>query len=364
MAIGETASVQMRSGGDPLKIIEIGDKPLIKLAYPEETWFFSTAALAHKTDEQARIYNISPATIPLLHGLLSDPSISLIVCHPTPSAPWNPRIVFRAIFNRRIFGGHFPLLRWFGPQFLRRRLKAPLVIVDQDDFPLIDSANLFLLKRCKLYFKRELPVDRWRVFLRTAHVNLPTYRFRRKPHWAALVEKLRPISLGLPLGHPESFPQSAGKTADLFFAGRVEGSSWVRKVGMAELEALRAQGVRVDYVQGQVSREEFYARCAASWLTWSPEGYGWDCFRHYEALACGSIPVCNQPTIERYQPLLEGRHAFFYTSEPGALQAAVLAALADKDRLQRMAAEGRLHVMAHHRPLALAQHIVEEGLGG
>jgi len=28
----------------------------------------------------------------------------------------------------------------------------------------------------------------------------------------------------------------------------------------------------------------------------------------------------------------------------------------------RMAAEGRAHVMAHHTPLALARHIVEQGL--
>jgi len=352
----------MRSSGEPLKIIEIGDKPLVKKAFPDETWFFSTSVVAPRTDEAAKIFNIAPSTIGRLRQLLADASTSLVVCHPTPSAPWDPRIVSRAIFNRRIFSGHFPLLRWCGPQFLRGRLSAPLVVVDQDDFPLINRANLFLLRRCKLYFKRELPVDRWRVFLKTAHTNLPSYRFRKKASWTALVEKLRPISLGLPLGHQATFPQALEKTSDIFFAGRVTASSWVRRTGIAELEALAAAGVRVDIPQGALDRDEFYARCAAAWLTWSPEGYGWDCFRHYEALACGSVPVINLPSIERHQPLLDGRHALYYACEAGALGAAVLGAFSDKERLARMAAEGRAHVMAHHTPLALARHIVEQGL--
>lgn len=350
------------SSGRPLKIVEIGDKPFIKSAFPAETHYFSTYAAAPVTDRGAKTYNISLFTIAELRRLLADDTVSLIVCHPTFSAPWSPRTISRALFSRRIMQGHLPLIRGFGPQFVRGKLAAPLVVLDQDDFPLINRNNLFLLKRCDLFFKRELPIDRWRVFLKTLHGNLPTFRFRKKQALEAMVSKLRPISLGLPLGQSAKFPSAQTKTADVFFAGRSEGSSWVRKSGVEDLGRLASQGVKVDFLQGTVSREEFYARCASAWLTWSPEGYGWECFRHYESLACGSVPVINYPTVERHVPLVDGRHAIFYSGEAGSLVDAVGTALQDKDRLARIAAEGRSHVLRYHTPQALAEHVVEQGL--
>jgi hypothetical protein len=355
----------MQSSGNraALKIVEIGDVPFVKSAFPEQTYFFSTHAFGPVTDREAKIFNISLLTIKYLRELLSDPTVSLIVCHPTPSSPWGARAVSRALFHRRILRGRIPLLRAFGPQFLRGRHSAPLVVLDYDDYPLIERSTLFLLERCQLFFKRELPIDRWQVFLKTVHSRLPTYRFRKETRWEKLIEKLRPVSLGLPLSaDPGGYPQPTEKTTDIFFSGRVEGSSWIRKVGASELASLSDAGVRVDAPQQRLSPGEFYSRCAAAWLVWSPEGYGWDCFRHYEALACGSVPIINYPTIERHRPLVEGEHAVFYSGEAGSLTSAVLDALADKQRLGRIAAAGRAHVMEHHTPLALATHIVEQGL--
>ena len=91
---------------------------------------------------------------------------------------------------------------------------------------------------------------------------------------------------------------------------------------------------------------------------WSPEGFGWDCFRHYEVPACGSVPLINQPTIERRAPLIAGVHALYYDPEPGGLTRAIQAALADKPALARIAAAGQAHVMAHHTPGALANYVV------
>ena len=74
----------------------------------------------------------------------------------------------------------------------------------------------------------------------------------------------------------------------------------------------------------RLSLPEFYQRAARAWLVWSPEGLGWDCFRHYEAPACGSVPVINQPNIERHQPLVHGEHAFYYDRSPGELTRTIL----------------------------------------
>ena len=79
---------------------------------------------------------------------------------------------------------------------------------------------------------------------------------------------------------------------------------------------------------------------------------------------CGSVPLINRPTIERYQPLLSGEHAFYYDVEEGELTRAAVAALADKPRLEAMGRAARAHVLTHHTPEAIARHIVRTSLEG
>lgn len=335
-------------------IVEIGPAPYVALAYPDETLFYPTDAGAPRPEGR------TIASLRDLSAALASAELSLIVCRPNFSSPWGPRHLGRQLFSRRLLEGRASLLRALGPELLRRRRQAPLVVLDHEDVPLIDRANLFLLDRCALWFKRELPADRWRVFLRTAHANLPTPRFRLSPRRLAWVAKLRPISIGLPVAGAGLLPvPPQEKRADVFFAGRVAGSSTLRTRGLAELKALASRGLVFDVPDAPLPRDVFYRRCAAAWLVWSPEGLGWDCFRHYEAAACGSAPLINQPAIERHAPLIGGRHALYYDAEPGGLTQAVMTALADTARLARIGAAGQAHVMAHHTPAALARHIVD-----
>jgi hypothetical protein len=304
------------------------------------------------------------ASLGALWNALGRDDVDLIVVAPSFSAPWSWRQLNRALFSRKMLQGRSPLVRAAGPELLRWRGKAPIVVLDHEDLPVINRNNLFLLDRCDLYFKRELPVDHWRVFLKTAHRDLPTPRFRLEALQVARAAKLRPISLGLPTRSRGMLPAPAReKSVDVFFAGRVEGSSTVRARGFAELKALAAQGVAVDIPEAPLPLDAFYQRCAAARVVWSPEGYGWDCFRHYEALACGAVPLINQPTIDRHAPLLDGEHAIYYDPEPGGLTRALLGALQDPEGLARIAATGQAHVMAHHTLDALARHLVSAGRG-
>ena len=336
-------------------IVEIGPAPYVALAYPDETLFFPTDPGHGAPDAIRRL-----ASLGELSRALGSAELSLVVCRPNFSSPWGPRHLGRQIFSRRMLEGRAAPIATFAPELLRRRLGAPLVVLDHEDLPLINRDNLFLLDRCALWFKRELPADRWRVFLKTAHANLPTPRFRLDPRHAGWVEKLRPISIGLPTEAAGLLPiAGVEKRADVFFSGRLTGSSTLRTRGMAELRALAEAGVAIDVPEAPLPREDFYHRCAAAWLVWSPEGLGWDCFRHYEAAACGSVPLINQPGIERHAPLIGGQHALYYDAEPGGLTRAVRAALADKPALAKIAAAGQAHVMARHTPQALARYVVE-----
>jgi len=345
-----------------LKIIEIGH-PWVKLAFPRQTVCYSTLCDSGPDDPSNGLINLSARTLPQLWRALREPDLSLIVCRPPFYPPWHWQWLSRELFSRRALRGHSRLLSGLATQFLRFSVSAPIAVTDTADYPAVNSDAFFLLRYACVYFKSELPSDHWRVFTRTAHANLPTPRFRRKKHWQNAIAKIRPLALGLPTGATADTPQSAPtKTADVFFSGAIEGSSTVRVQGIGELMALRERGVVVDIPEGRLSRKDFYERMAGAWLAWSPEGLGWDCFRHYEAPACGAVPVVNQPGIAWHMPLIPGQHAFFYNPVPGGLSETILAALADKKRLQAMAAAGRAHVLTHHTNEALARYVVETTL--
>jgi hypothetical protein len=341
-----------------LKFVEIGP-PWIKAIFPQQTQCFSTIHIPSTADPANGLHDISLRTLPQLYRALRAPDLALVVCRPPFYPPWHWQWINRELFSRRALNGQSHILSPVAAQLLRVPIKAPIAVLDTEDYPAINRDRFFLLARSRLYFKRELPPDHWRLFMHTAHPNLPTRRFRQRLRWRRDIDKIRPLSLGLPMESRALLPIEAGeKTADVFFVGDFETSSTVRAAGMRELLALRDRGVVIDIPPSRLPLPEFYQRAARAWLAWSPEGLGWDCFRHYEALACGSVPVINQPSIERHQPLIAGEHALFYDTVPGELTRTVVSALADKDRLRAMARVGKVHVMTHHTPEALARYVI------
>jgi hypothetical protein len=237
---------------------------------------------------------------------------------------------------------------------------VPLVAIDLDDSFAVNRHHFRMLDRCMLYFKRELPVDAWQIFFKTGHRNLPTKRIRNDPRFRSRLAKLRPISLGIPNAVNRLAPPSVEKDRDLFFAGRTALNSTVRESGLRQLEALAARGFCMDIAREPIPTEGYVERCARAWLAWSPEGLGWDCRRHYEAPYCGTVPVMSRATIQRHRPLIEGEHGFYYDVEGDHLTRTIERALADKGRLQAMAAAARAHVLAHHTWRALCDYVVAE----
>lgn len=352
-----------KSGGmDSTKrrIVEIGERPLFRTYHPESTCKVSTSARLRPEPGEL---GFGLSAVLKLRRMAAEGKVDLVVCHPELYAPWRPRSIFPALGRSlpRDAGG---LLRTFGHPAVRLLPEVPLAVVDLADSFVIGRHNFFLLDRCRLYFKRELPVDRWRVFFGTGHPNLPTRRIRLNPRFQRRIARLRPISLGVPDSTAALARPVAEKTADVFFAGQVAPSSTVRTAGLAQLVALRGEGYRIDIATEPLPLEAYLERCARAWLTWSPEGFGWECHRHYEAPLCGSVPVMSRPTIERYRPLAEGKHGFYYDVEGDDLALTLRAALADRERLVRMAQAARAHVLAHHTHARLCDYILESCLEG
>jgi hypothetical protein len=346
-------------GPDPgrLRLLEVGDRSVFKRALPDSTALLWTGA-RHWPDPDLAYQNFGLREVGSLRRALGG-EVDLVICHAPLYAPFGPRWVARQAgqsplgFPATLLRGSAPLLLAWLPA------RVPLVVLDTEDPPGINRHNFRLLDRCRLYFKRELPADAWRAFYKTGHPQLPTPRLRRSPRWRARLAKLRPLSLGLPPASEALLPEApVDKTVDLFFAGTLEANSTVRERGLAALATLREAGVVVDLATERLPRQEFLARAARAWLTWSPEGLGWDCFRHYEAAACRSVPLINPPPLLRHAPLLAGEHCLHYEIEGDGLVRAVRAALADKPRLASMAEAGRAHVLRHHTHAALCRYIL------
>jgi hypothetical protein len=340
---------------DPkLRILEIGEFSLFKRCVPKQTTFIFTGANArHLPDIAYRPF--SPASLFDIAQGLRRRDWDILFCYAPAQPLWDRRrgaagalsTIARLLFRFRSLGTYFV-----------RSADIPLVVLDYNDAPNVPVPGLSLLDRSVAYFKRELPLDPAKALFDVT----PGFRTHKRVMTSAFYQrnrsKFRPISAGV----PEETARLARdlnpeKTVDVFFAGSPTNSE-IRRRGFEELEALGKRGYVVDISSGGLAKRDYLARCARSWLTWSPEGYGWECLRHYEASLCGSVALLSAPGITRYAPLEDGVHAHIYPDRPGGLVDALEAALSQKPALKLMAERARGHVLAHHTHARICEHIV------
>lgn len=345
------------------RILEFGDYFDFKRTFPERTTLLWTGRRPPKELPPGTEIDCTPRAFLRALTELRAGRYDILVVRSPYHPPWHPRQWLRSIMRTpsRPLAAFF---RVFGVQLLRFfRIDVPVIAVDMADSFGINPHNFFLLDRAKIYFKREVPSDKWQLFYKTAHPNLPTSRIRHNARWRQRLERVQPVGIGVEeINLPEVSAGFPEKTTDVFFIGDVENNSTIRSAGLSELRALEKKGYRIDIPSKRLSHDEYCRRMAKAWLAWSPSGFGWECFRHYEAPQCYAVPVIDYPAILRYQPLGDGIHAFFYSPEPGGLTRAIEMALADKERLKRMAVAGRDFVRAYHTFPALCNAMIAAGL--
>jgi hypothetical protein len=221
----------------------------------------------------------------------------------------------------------------FSPLLSRILGSCSHVIVDIGDDRRLCDATIRLFPKNILYFKRELDLNR---------IPDPA--------------RFRPLPLFVP--NENVIPQLQPKDIDVFFAGAL--CNEIRRDAVETVRKLSRPDLRVFIASTSLPYTEFMVALARSWLVLSPEGYGWDCYRHYEACLAGSVPVINRPSYRRPVFLQHGVHCFYYDLGPGALAELLLAVLPNKDRLMRMAEAGRRHVLANHTRSAVARYMLRE----
>lgn len=314
-----------------MRIVELGPVPVFARVRPTETTWIATGA-------QWRLSPDAPTPALRFHqyakvlAAVRDPDAAFIACHvPGPD-----------LARHSIAGAAYDLLM--------RAARAPIVALDWNDAAALTPLALQFLARGDRYFKRELPRDR--TALLTAVPR--SARTRLQPH----LRKIQPLSLGLASWRIASLPRlGADKTVDLFFCGALH--SAVRQRGAALIAELRAEGFRIDVSEETLDRAAYLARLSQAHLAWSPEGFGWQCFRHFEAAAAESVPVINRGGIEMPHPFREGEHCFYYEADGRDLLRVIRGALADRAQLRTMGRAAREHVEQHHTHEALVEQILQ-----
>jgi hypothetical protein len=247
-----------------------------------------------------------------------------------------------------------------GGRFPYSKVGTCLVGIDTEDRPVVDNRFFQILDRSICFFKRELPQNPCNSLLYTSARTEDNANVLNDKRHQAWIKKMRPISLGLPSAlHRRYSTLELPKKVDVFFAGDTKNRP-NRIHGLKQLEQLKQEGVSVDIAQERLSHDDFFQRCAQARIVWSPEGFGWDCFRHYEVALVGAVPLMQSPTIQRYAPMVDGEHALYYYVEGDALAIRIRQALQNRARLAEMGRAARRHVLQWHTHEAINQYVIEE----
>ncbi len=332
--------------------------PLFKRAFPNDTtliWTGERSIVPPEVDSSATPDVMFRAIKQIRAG-----QFDLIAVSPHLYRHYHPRYWLKSLF-RIPWQPWSAITRTYGTDYIRFfSVPVPLIIIDMGDNQSLGIPATKLLDAATIVFKRELPTDRWRVLSGTAHPFLPTRRLRHSKKWQRRINKIHPVNLPQLFPYPDAHTfVGCEKTSDIFFAGELHGNSTVRQAGLHEIARLREMGFKVDCSENRLSKEEFFARMARSWLTWSPEGYGWQCYRHSEAGLVGSIPLINFPTIFQSTPFLDEINCFYYSPEPGGLVRAATKALADKEKLKKIATQARKHCLENYSIEACCQYMLQ-----
>jgi hypothetical protein len=241
------------------------------------------------------------------------------------------------------------------------RAGIPWALVDRNDQVLLNEGSHLFFRDCTTFFVRELLTNRYEIFQAYRRGEPGCRLWPRGPRTEYPLDKIRPISLGLQVPEEKFQKLPREKKHDIFFCGLMD----LRTPRISALEEVQESAAREGWklkLADRVPQDEFLKTCAESWLVLSPSGNGWDCWRHSEVLMAGAVPLINYPWIERYAPLRDREHVFFYSPEKGHLSEVIRKALADRGALRTMALAGAEHVRQYHTYQALRDYLLSETL--
>jgi hypothetical protein len=342
-----------------IKYIEINFVPLVKSAFPDETFYLDTRLSWDDGRGHAK------ATTPF-YSRLGRLASNIIDALRLPAEKNVEAVVVRARgpenVEKRNLNYLFKKAIGLSLHRLARKLAnkhaCKLLVVDRTDEPTVHRNDVAILRDCDIYFKREMPWSIWTTLEHVKTGNICIGMASAYSNMQELVEKMRPLSLG---GEDDLIRECAesgsDKCYDVFYVGKAYGMPR-RLVIDAQMEELKQLGFRVFHPTRHLTRNEFLAAIAMSHIAISPGGVGWDCFRHYEIPACGTAMLIERPCHQAYAPPIANVEAIYYN--PGdSIVPVIRHWLSKPEELRNIAISGKRWMEKHHAYSALGRQIVE-----
>ena len=321
-----------------LCILEIGRIPLFKSVYPDQTTWIRTGSSLVQAGDRYVTFQAGFASVVNLLWKVGRGRFQIILLPAVDiEFPADATLTKKILRHSIAAVACLRLSRWLA-QILLRPKQNVIAFLDISDFPRIASVTRDIVPQTLCYFKREL---------------YPTVSFSGESDQKWWTERTEPISLPAPVSFE---PPLIPKQTDVFFSGNIY--TPVREAGLRVLETLASGGLKIDILRERIPHEEYMQRMAASWLVWSPSGFGWDCYRHYEACLAKSVPVIDSPSAERVLWLKDRKHCFYYGRSEGELAETIRNALVEKQRLAEMGNQARQHVIENHSRAALVRYML------
>ncbi len=311
------------------RVLEVGRDPLIAAAWPERTVFRATGTPL-RPGPAPTTPSVSWARVGW--GLLRREFDALVL--PAIHVDWQHDAGAAKRGARQALGGAARsevVPRWIAR--LAGLSRRPIAVLDGVDHPRVSADTLRLYPPHARHFKVNLtPADA-----------------------AAFGTRVRPLPMALAPAAYAAFGDQP-KRHDVFYAAALVSPE--RRAALAQVEALRAAGIRVDVATERLPFADYLTRMSQARLTLSPAGHGHQCWRHFEALMVGSVPLISRPPEPRCEWLEHGRDAWFYAADASDLVSVVQDTLTAPERLSAMAETGRRHVLTTHTIPAVAARVL------
>ena len=322
----------------PSRILEVSRDPLFKAVFPERTTWVQTGRPLEPYGRHAGHAEFERVGLARAVGGLIGRSFDFAI-FPAIRArvPGDAHNKAKATSRRM-------LLRMSSSEMLTGAVGRILgvgsvryIIRDVGDFPDLDEVGTAWLPDALVYSKREvLESD-----------------LAQSPLSAPIVYTPMPFEFG-----PYEGLMDTEKTADVFYAARPVGE--LRRQAEGVLDELARAGVVVDRPEGRLDFIDYLGRMASARLVVSPRGQGEHCYRHYEALLVGSVPVINRPLQPVHYELRHGETCLFYEPTAEGLAGQIVEALSDPDRLRDIAHRGEQFVRSTHAKSTICHRLLAD----
>jgi len=247
------------------------------------------------------------------------------------------------------------------------QLGLPVAWINRTDRGGVPDGSAWFFDRCHAAFIREMHPDPRMAFLGLEDcpsLSRKLSGWKESPaRYQERIQKIFPISLGLPDADGFSGTPEPPKEWDVLYGyGQDFRDKPLRDRLLEELKvASRRLNLKFQLVD-RLPKSDWIRAMQSSHLCFSPPGVGWDCWRHYEAMAAGCVPLLTYPTILGHHPPVDGLHAFYFAPEPGGLTRGLEQALSARPRWAEMAKTGRGWVAQHHAFPVLRSHVMQTTL--